>query len=381
MKIIHCCLSCFYVDNYSYQENELIREHVNLNHDVLVIASTESFGTLQEKVYIAPNRYIGAEGAKVIRLPFARWLPLEIMKKIKSYKGLYEELEEFMPDVIMFHGISALELLTVSRFKKNYPGTIFYVDNHADKNNSARGFFSQFFLHKFFYKIIIKNCLPQIDKVLCISVESMNFCSTMYSIPKFMLEFFPLGGHVFTDYEYFLRRKRVREKFNLNADSIIFLQTGKFDVKKCLIESLIAFSSVRNKNFRFLIAGGLDETIKKQVVSLIKNDNRVDFLGWQDSDSLKDLLCAADVYVQPGSQSATMQMSLCARCPVVLDNVESHQVFMNGNGWLVNDERSLKKVFETIDRLPVELKSMSHRSLKISQELLDYKRLSKRILK
>ena len=59
MKILHCCLSCFYIDGYSYQENELIREHVQAGHDVLVLASTESFDETQKKTYLNPGEYIG----------------------------------------------------------------------------------------------------------------------------------------------------------------------------------------------------------------------------------------------------------------------------------------------------------------------------------
>ena len=45
MKIIHLCLSCFYIDNYRYQENELVREHVTDGHEVLVVASTDRKST------------------------------------------------------------------------------------------------------------------------------------------------------------------------------------------------------------------------------------------------------------------------------------------------------------------------------------------------
>jgi len=381
MKIIHCCLSSFYIDGYTYQENELVREHINSGHEVLVIASTESFDKKQKKIYSEPSEYIGSEGAKVIRLPFSKWLPTAIMKKVKSYQGLYALLERFSPDVIMFHGLSALELLTVCRFKRKHPKILFYADNHADANNSAKNFVSKLILHHFFYRKVIQNCLPQIEKVLCISVESMKFCSNVYRVPESCLEFYPLGGHVFSDREYYERRVRLRENFNLNADAVLFVQTGKFDEKKRLVDSLRAFSSIYNQNFRFFIAGSLSEDIKEQVAPIIASDNRVHFLGWKNSDFLKDLLCAADVYVQPGSQSATMQMSLCARCPVILDDVVSHEVFVKGNGWLVYDKSGLQEAIEEINSAPEKLNLMSQKSLEISQKLLDYKHLSKRILK
>ena len=43
MKIVHLCLSAFFIDNYSYQENMLPKYHVKMGHKVTVIASIFSF--------------------------------------------------------------------------------------------------------------------------------------------------------------------------------------------------------------------------------------------------------------------------------------------------------------------------------------------------
>jgi 1,2-diacylglycerol 3-alpha-glucosyltransferase len=380
MRVLQCCLSCFYIDGYSYQENELIREHVKLGHEVLVIASTESFDDDQNKTYVEPGEYIGNEGARVIRLPFAKWLPFFLMRKVKAYSGFMNALESFSPDIIMFHGCSSYELLTVSKYKKRHPNALFYADSHADKNNSGKGFLSKNLLHKMFYKWVVQKSLAQIKKVLCISIESKNFCSEIYAIPETKLEFYPLGGYVFNDEEYLDRRNRLRQEYALSDDATLFLQTGKFDEKKKLVDSLKAFLVTQNSDFKFFIAGVFLNSVEKQASPLIYDDERVSFLGWKDSEAMKDLLCAADVYVQPGSQSATMQMSLCARCPVILDDVESHRVFIEGNGWLVNSNEELKKAFISIEKDLTILKKMSHRSLQISEKMLDYKNLAQRIL-
>jgi 1,2-diacylglycerol 3-alpha-glucosyltransferase len=55
MKILHCCLSCFYIDNYNYQENMLVREHVRAGHEVLVLASTENYNNQGQLSYSAPR--------------------------------------------------------------------------------------------------------------------------------------------------------------------------------------------------------------------------------------------------------------------------------------------------------------------------------------
>ena len=64
MRILHLCLSAFYIDEAGYQENHLVQQHVKDGHEVLVIASTETFdgkGGLNCK-----GGSIWVDGAKVI---------------------------------------------------------------------------------------------------------------------------------------------------------------------------------------------------------------------------------------------------------------------------------------------------------------------------
>ncbi len=105
---------------------------------------------------------------------------------------------------------------------------------------TARGaFFSKNVLHGIYYKSIIKASLPQIEKVLCISLETMDFCRKQYGIPEDKLEFFPLGGKLAREPYYSETRERVRRQYEIADDEILFVQTGKFDWKrKMLVESL-----------------------------------------------------------------------------------------------------------------------------------------------
>lgn len=346
-----------------------------------MVASTENYDARQRKTYVAPDDYVGAEGARVTRIPFSNWLPAKVAQKVKAYRGLNRILKEFAPDAIMFHGISSLALITVTRFAKANPNVILYADNHADKNNSARSFWSYKFLHAFLFKRLIRYCLPNIRKILCISVDSIEFCRDVYQIPHKHLEFYPLGGNIFETDEYERRRAAGRENLGVKDDEIMLLQTGKMNYKKKLLESLDAFMKTSDPRAHFVIAGSLDESIEHEAKTRIKKDQRIQYLGWQGQDDIKTLLCASDVYVQPGSQSATMQMALCARCPVILDNVKSHQIYVTtANGWLVKNQSELDGAIEHALREHTQLSMMSQHSLDIARRLLDYKTLAQRVL-
>ena len=81
MKILHCCLSCFYIDNFNYQENMLVREHVAAGHDVFVLASTENYDSKGKLIYTSPGRYLGSDGAEVLRIPYIGFSPSRIGEK------------------------------------------------------------------------------------------------------------------------------------------------------------------------------------------------------------------------------------------------------------------------------------------------------------
>lgn len=379
MKIVHLCLSCFYIDNYRYQENELVREHVAAGHEVLVVASTETYVDNLSLGYISPGRYPGSDGAEVIRLPYSGPFPFFLKKKLRMHPGVDEILSGFEPDVIVFHGLCGWELLSAARYKRSHPQVRLYVDSHEDENNSATGFLSRL-LHRYYYRPIIRRSLPWMDKVLCISLETMDFCKNLYGITPEMLEFFPLGGYIADEEAYQKYRSERRQEYGLDEAHTVLLQSGKFDAKKKLTDSLRAFSAIKSEHFVFLIVGRVHESIEAEVKELASLDPRVRFLGWRSADELYQLLCAADVYVQPGSQSATMQMSLCARCPVVVADVPSHQPFVQGNGWKVASYQDQVSAFEQIERNPALLQEMSIRSWEIASELLDYRRMAKRLL-
>ncbi|MEO3865726.1 glycosyltransferase family 4 protein [Rheinheimera fenheensis] len=372
MKIAHICLSCFYIDGFSYQENELVKEHVRSGHDVIVIASTENYVNAQLS-YVQPVTYNGADGATVIRLPYSSFLPHKVMTKLRMHPNLYEKLQAFDPDVIVFHGLCGWELRTVCKYKINNPKVKLWVDSHEDQNNSARTFGSKL-LHNYFYRPVIQSVLQYIDIILCISLDTIEFVAKTYSVPRDKLHFFPLGAKIYNDDDYESIRKVSRERYGLNANDILFIQTGKQNKRKKLIDSLNAFLSTSNSNFKFFIIGSLSEDISTDALTLIEQDDRISYLGWKDSDELQQLLCAADIYLQPGTQSATMQMALGARCAVIVDDVLSHQPFVKANGWLINERLSLEDIMNTSKLDVFEIESMQENSHQIASNLLDYRK-------
>jgi 1,2-diacylglycerol 3-alpha-glucosyltransferase len=379
MKIAHLCLSCFYVDGFSYQENELVRQHVDDGHDVVVIASTESFGPDGNLIYVKPGEYLGTDGARVIRLPYRRWVPQRLAPKLRLHPNVNSILEAEHPEVILFHGLCGWELLAARRYKVSHPQTRFFADSHEDFNNSARSLASKHILHGAYYRAILHRALPSIEKVLCISDETIHFVRDFYRVPQNRIEFFPLGGTVLADADYEESRRAVRSMHSVSDTDVLIVQSGKMDARKKLLESLRAFVKNPSPSLRFLIVGHLHDDIASAARALIESDPRIVFAGWKSGSELQAILCGADVYLQPGSQSATMQMSLCSRCAVVLDDAPSHIRYVEGNGWLLNSETTLDQVLEAITRSPQGVRDMAQRSHSFALQHLDYRKLARRI--
>ena len=378
MRIAHLCLSNFYIDGFGYQENDLVREHVAAGHEVMVIASTE---TIQDGklTYLEPSDYVGSDHARVVRLPYRRWLPQRIMRKLRMNAGVHRQLEAFAPDAILFHGTCGWEVRTAARYARTHPRTLFYVDSHEDAYNSARNFVSREILHRRYYGPVLRSVLPDVRKILCISTETIDFVERMYDVPRERLELFPLGGHPVDDAEYRRRRSETRAQMSLGDSEIMLVQSGKQTHRKKLLESLAALRSVSDDRLRLFVAGTLHDDIKAQAQALIDADPRVTFLGWRSRDDLTGLLCAADVYLQPGTQSVTMQHSLCCRCAVILDDVPSHRIYRRANGWFLGQEGDLGRALSELSA--ADLPAMRANSYAVAREMLDYKVLAERVLR
>lgn len=379
MKIAHLCLSCFYVDGFAYQENQLVQQNIADGHEVYVIASTEQIDRAGQLVFGDQGRYTGTDGAPVERLPYRRFLNRGFGRKLRLHPGVYVRLAAIRPDVILFHGACGGELLAAGRYVRDNPHVRLYVDSHEDFVNSARGFVSKWILHYGYYRPILRHVLPQITRILPVSISCQDFLSRLYGVPDSMMEFYPLGGDIIPDGEYEQLRTASRDALGLQPDDVLIVQSGKIDRSKKLLEALKAFHAQPDRRMHFIIAGRLGADVEAQVQALIGVDSRIRFIGWQNAEELKALLCAADVYCQPGTQSATMQMAVCCRCAILLDDIPSHRPYLDENGWLVKDDATLRAVFMELPQTTGNLMEMSIQSSKLALRMLDYRILAARL--
>ena len=377
MRIVHVCLASHYTEGMNYQDNILPDVNSQDGHEVLIISDTQKYidgklvDTNEEEKTLKHN-------LKLIRINFDKIFTKFISEKIRKVKKLYNILENFKPDVILFHGMCAYELLTVSKYKKNHPSIKLYADSHEDFINSARTFFSKNVLHRLFYKRIALKCLQYIDKVLYISEETRIFLHDFYEIPSEKLEFFPLGGFIIEEEEKKEIREKVRKELKISEEDLILIHSGKLDKLKKTKELLEAFFKLNSNNIYLIIIGNIPDD-NRNLYNLIKEDKRVKYLGWKSGDDLLEYICASDVYMQPGSQSSTSLTAVCCGLPILLYPSISYREMFDTNVFWAKDKSEIKETLEKIVENPNILGDMSKRSYEVAKNILDYKKLSARL--
>lgn len=378
MKIMHIGLSSAFTENMTYQDNLLSDQNRIDGHEVLYVSDCHKYknGKLVETEY---EEKILENGIRLIRLPYHKILNKFISGKIRKADKLEKIIKEYKPDVILYHGVCGYELKTVAKYKKENTEVKLYVDSHEDFHNSGTNFVSRQFLHKGFNRKVVQNALPYIDKILCVSYECYEFLNKMYKVPENMMELYPLGGTVFPEKIRQKKRMRRRAELGLKNNDILLVHSGKMDKYKRTADILKALKEVNSNNIQLAIIGALADDVNEEITQLIKKDSRVKFLGWKNSDELLEYLCASDLYIQPGGQSATMQNAACCGSALALYPYESHKVLMEETCFYINTIEDMVQLFKKITEQPNILDMKRLESYTLVQNKLDYKILAKRL--
>lgn len=380
MKILHLCLSCFYIDNYTYQENILPRINHEDGHDVRILASTETYVDNAHLGYVEPAEYVTEYGVPIKRLPYVKAGNGFVTHKFRAYPHLYEEIAAFAPDVILSHDLSYWSVLDVIRYKKAHPAVKFYADTHTAYNNSGTNWLSLHILHRGLYRYLTKKAFPYLEKYFYISDECRQFSHEIYDIPNEKMAFYPLGGTLLSDEEYAAVRAKRRAELGLVENDRLYIHSGKLDALKRSDELLRAFSAVEDPHAVLAVIGSIPEDRNSILLPLMEADKRIRYLGWRTGEELQEYLCAADLYCQPGSQSATMQNAVCRYCPVMLYPHPAHTAdYDRGEVIWIKTQADMEMVFRSLATDPARLKPLRENAKKIARELLDYRKLAARL--
>ena len=348
MKIVHLCLSCFYIDNYSYQENLLPKYHVMMGHEVTVIASLLSFNKEGKHCYLSgPSVKRDENGYKVVRLDYQR--PYKINKIFRKYKNLYNTLLEEKPDIIFTHGIAFGDTGTIVKYLKEHKQVKLFGDHHGDYINSATNFLSKNILHKIIWRYYIDKLKPYLIKCYGVTPMRCRFLKEMYKIDPKIIEFLPMGvDDTAIPKNREAIKELIRHELNIGDKDFVVITGGKIDERKNTHILLKALSSLDNKHVHLIICGTLTPEMEYLKDHFTPN---IHYLGWCNAERVMNCMVAADLACFPGTHSTLWEQAVGVGLPSIFKhwnemthvNMDNNCIFVKGN-----DENELEEVIKKL---------------------------------
>ena len=377
MKILFLGLASSFTPGMYYQENLLVDQTLADGHQVTYFSNPERFenGVIRETG--EEDSYL-QNGLHLVRFPYVGFSPIK--KKIRLFRGVKKEIEKLNPDIIFCHNTQYFPILDAASFKRKNPNVRLYADTHTAAYNSGKNWLSLHVLHRVYYKWLLQRALPYLDKYYYIGESERLFAIENYGVPESLMEYYPLGGIIFSPEQYQSNRNKIRKELGIREDMRLYVHSGKLDAEKRTEELLKAFSAVKDENSRLVILGMIPPKMEETLYPLIDADERVSFLGWKSGKELQEYLCACDLYCQPGSASVTMQNAVCCGCAIMAYPYLPYTKHLDwGNILWAETQADIERIFAAIQEKPEQLDALKENSKRCGKELLDYRKLAARL--
>jgi 1,2-diacylglycerol 3-alpha-glucosyltransferase len=318
MKVLHCCLAAFYIDNYGYQENILPRMHKRQGHSVAILASTETYVDNRKLGYVKAGSYRSEDDIPITRLPYARGWPRRLVIKLRLYRGVYAAVAAFTPDILFLHDCQFLSIREIALYAKRNPNVRVYVDGHTDLLNSARTWVSRHILHGLIYRHCALVIAPYTTRFYGTLPIRAEFFKSVYGIPSEKVDLLVLGAE---DAECRLRaqekvRANVRRQLQLTDEAFVLVCGGKIDRRKNIHLLMRAVNRIARHDVQLILFGIPDNEMEAEILGLATGPS-IRYVGWCAPQKTYDYLLAADLAVFPGTHSVLWEQAVGLGVPCV----------------------------------------------------------------
>lgn len=349
MKILHCCLAAFYIDNYSYQENILPQMHKLQGHEVAIIASTETYVKNEKIGFAKAEHYCTNESIPITRLPYSKVLPHILMRKLRIYKGLLKSIEEFGPDILFLHGCQFISIRNIKFYAKKHPKTKIYVDGHTDFINSGKNWFSKNIMHKIVWKHYAQLIEPYTKKFFGVLPLRVEFFKTVYGIPCEKVELLVLGADN-NSIDFSKKddiRASIRKTLNIDNTDFVVITGGKIDKNKNIHKLMKAINEMQEEKIKLIVFGSPNETMKNEIIELAQGDH-IRYIGWIPSKSANDYYLASDLGCFPGTHSVLWEQAVGVGLPCIFKKWEGIQHVNVGGNCIFLDSDDIQEIKRNI---------------------------------
>lgn len=316
MKIVHLCLSNFYIDNYSYQENLLPKYHVLQGHSVTVIASLISFDDNGKPCLLdSESTKLTEDGFTVIRIDYKRPF-YKFNKFARIYNGIYSLLEKEKPDLIFLHDFTFLDIRNIIKYVKLNKEVKLFVDSHTDYINSAQTWISRNIFYKIVWRYYAKKLSPIVSKFYGTTPLRNYFLKDVYGINPEKIELLLMG----IDDELLKNKNRVKlrdsflKEMKFNQNDFIIITGGKIDIQKNIHLLMKAVANINRNNIKLIVFGSVSADLLTFFNSLL-DSRSIYFIGWKSTEKILNYFIVSDLIVFPGTHSVLWEQAVGVGVP------------------------------------------------------------------
>ncbi len=385
MKILHCCLAAFYIDNFSYQENILPKLHKKQGHEVEIVASTETYLKNLTLGYVGASKYKTKDNITISRLPYTKMLPHFIAKKFRVYIGLKDILKTFKPEIIFLHDCQFLSIVQIKKFAKKNNVKVF-VDSHTDFINSGKNWISKNILHKIIYKWCAKHIEDVTTKFFGTLPIREDFLEKTYGIDKSKIELLPFGvdDSLFNPDEKDKIKSKTRNHLGIEKNKFVIVTGGKIDERKNIILLIEAFRQIAStqKEVILIVFGKPTEEIQNKFQKKIIHSNII-YIDWIPSEEIHKYLLSSDLAFFPGTHSVLWEQAVGLGLPCVFHKWDGiTHLDIDGNCIFLSDPTivGIKQTLLNLIENKSDFKALKLKAEKYGPKFFSYSEISKRAI-
>lgn len=384
MKIIHVCLAGLFMDGWGYQDNLIAKYHVSFGYDVTVITNQWIYDEEGNYVKTDKETEVDRYGVKIVRIPIKGDKPYTY--KLKRYIGLYENIKKIEPNVIFLHSSQIMDVKDIIRYKKENPKVKIYVDNHCDYSNSATNWLSKHILHGIIWKKKAWQLNPYIEKFYGVLPARVDFMTERYGLPEDRVELLVMGmdDDKAEEADKPEVQAEIRQRFGYTEDDFVVITGGKIDhAKRQTLLLIEAVKNIKNPHLKLLVFGSVVEDMKKPLSELCDSDDRINYIGWVQSDDTYPYFAASDLAIFPGRHSVMWEQVAGQGIPMVVKYWDgTTHVDVGGNvKFLYQDSvEEIQSVLEKLMTKGEEYKDMQKNAGEKGRKVFSYRQISRRAI-
>ena len=350
MKILHLMLACFYIDNYSYQENYLPKYHKLSGNKVEIITSLFTFDENGNGKWLPhADKYINENGIPVTRLSFSK---VPFARKIRKYEGLEKELNRVSPDIIFIHGVQFSDISIIVKYLKTHRNICVFIDNHSDFSNSAKSWISKNVLHQIIWRHYAQMINPYVKRFYGVLPARVDFLSNIYGIPRNKIKLLVMGAD--DEAVHFAAssdaRKSIREKYNIDENDFLIMNGGKIDnYKRQTLLLMDAVNNFNNPKVKLIVFGSVIPELKTEIEK--RCSDRVQYIGWIKAEESYSYFAACDLACFPGRHSVFWEQVVGQGIPIIAKKWEgTTHVNVCGNARFLEKD-SVKEITDVLQNI------------------------------